>query len=215
MVRHSRAARPMAAREVDNQSLRSYYCNRPPRVPRALASPAPGQDGVPQPPTLLGAAALNATNEEKLRELVMTLMGQERGDEPRGFRTPLLAPFITNDVLLRVNNILAPLDNAQRGGWGLQAALGRSVAALTGAPRSARIEEARHQGNAMHSALARYTKRLKETHDKNARQQRRCCDRQQRRRARRHAGCTHDQRSRRVHLRRLRLQLPPLPRHLA
>ena len=63
-------------------------------------------------------------------------MGQEPGDEPRGPRTPLLAPFITNDVLLRVNNILAPLDKAQRGGWGLQAALGRAVAALTGAPRA-------------------------------------------------------------------------------
>ena len=75
-------------------------------MPRAQGSPAPGQDGVTQPPTLLGAAALNATNEEKLRELVLTLIDQEPGDEPRGPRTPLLAPFITNDVLLRVNNIL-------------------------------------------------------------------------------------------------------------
>ena len=33
-------------------------------------------------------------------------MGQEPGDEPRRPRTPLLAPFITHDVLLRVNNSL-------------------------------------------------------------------------------------------------------------
>ena len=161
-------------------------------MPRAQASPAPGQNGVPQPPTLLGAAALNATNEEKLRELVMTLMGQERGDEPRGFRTPLLAPFITNDVCSCASTTslrrLTPLKARGLGATGRSRSLGGT--ALTGAPRSARIEEARHQGNAMHSALARYTKRLKETHDKNARQQRR--------RARRHAGCTHDQRSRRL-----------------
>ena len=36
----------------------------------------------------------------------MALMVQEPGDEPRRPCTPLLAPFITNDVLLRVNNIL-------------------------------------------------------------------------------------------------------------
>ena len=47
-----------------------------------------------------------ATNEEKFRELVIALKGQEPGDEPRRARTPLLAPFITHDVLLRVNNSL-------------------------------------------------------------------------------------------------------------
>ena len=75
-------------------------------MPRAQASPEPGQDGVTQPPTLLGAAALNATSEEKLRELVMALVGQKPGDAPCHPRTPLLAPFITCSVLLRVNNIL-------------------------------------------------------------------------------------------------------------
>ena len=88
-------------------------------------------------PTRIGAEALNATDDEKIRELVIALMGQEPGDEPRRPRTPLLAPFITHDVLLRVNNSLTPLNNAERGGWGLQAALGRAVAALTGAPRAA------------------------------------------------------------------------------
>ena len=70
------------------------------------SSPAPGQDGGCQPPTRIGAAALNATNEEKIRELVIALMGQEPGDEPRRPRTPLLAPFITHDVLLCVDHIL-------------------------------------------------------------------------------------------------------------
>ena len=54
----------------------------------------------------IGAEALNATDDEKIRELVMALVGQEPGDEPRRPRTPLLAPFITCSVLLRVNNIL-------------------------------------------------------------------------------------------------------------
>ena len=99
----------------------------------------------------------------------MTMMGQEPGGERRGPRLPLLAPFITYELLLRVNNILSPLDNAQRGGWGLQASLGRAVAALTGAPRSACMEEARHQGNAMQAAVVKYVKRLRETHTWNAR----------------------------------------------
>ena len=46
----------------------------------------------------------------------MALVGQKPGDEPCHSRTPLLAPFITHDVLLRVNNSLTPLNNAERGG---------------------------------------------------------------------------------------------------
>ena len=76
----------------------------------------------------------------------MAVVGQEPGNEPSGPCTPLLAPFITYSVLLRVNNSLTPLNNAERGGWGLQAALGRAVAALTGAPRAAFMEDARHEG---------------------------------------------------------------------
>ena len=76
----------------------------------------------------------------------MTVVGQEPGNERSGSRTPLLAPFSTHDVLLRVNNSLTPLNNTERGGWGLQAALGRAVAALTGAPRAAFMEDARHEG---------------------------------------------------------------------
>ena len=53
-----------------------------------------------------GAAALNATDDEKFRELVMTVVGQGPGNERSGPRTPLLAPFITYSVLLRVNNML-------------------------------------------------------------------------------------------------------------
>ena len=60
----------------------------------------------------IGAEALNATDDEKIRELVIALMVQEPGDEPRRHRTPLLAPFITHDVLLRVNNSLMPPNNA-------------------------------------------------------------------------------------------------------
>ena len=127
-------------------TARCALTNRLPRVRRAQSSQAPGREPPLPPPTRIGAEALNATNDEKIRELVIALMGQEPGDEPRRPRTPLLAPFITHDVLLRVNNSLTPLNNAERGGWGLQAALGRAVAALTGAPRAACMEDARHEG---------------------------------------------------------------------
>ena len=112
----------------------------------AHASQVSPQDGVTQPPTRRVCSCSQATNDEKSRELVIALMGQEPGDEPRRPRTPLLAPFITHDVLLRVNNSLMPPNNAERGGLGLQAALGRAVAALTGAPRAAFMEDARHEG---------------------------------------------------------------------
>ena len=96
-----------------------------------------------------------ATNEEKFRELVIALMGQEPGDEPRRPRTPLLAPFITHDVLLRVNNSLMPPNNAERGGLGLQAALGRAVSALTGAPRRRTWRTPGTRGNAMQARARR------------------------------------------------------------
>ena len=51
-------------------------------------------------------SCLNATDDEKIRELVMTVVGQEPGNERSGSRTPLLAPFITHDVLLCVDHIL-------------------------------------------------------------------------------------------------------------
>ena len=67
----------------------------------------------------IGAEALNATDDEKIRELVMALVGQEPGDEPRRPRTPLLAPFITCSVLLRVNNILfRRRTTLSEGAWG-------------------------------------------------------------------------------------------------
>ena len=67
----------------------------------------------------IGAEALNATDDEKIRELVMALVGQEPGDEPRRPRTPLLAPFITCSVLLRVNNILFRRRiTVSEGAWG-------------------------------------------------------------------------------------------------
>ena len=80
--------------------------NRLPRVRHVQSSPAPGREPPLPPPIRIGAEALNATNEEKNRELVMALVGQKPGDEPCHPRTPLLAPFITHDVLLRVNNSL-------------------------------------------------------------------------------------------------------------
>ena len=85
----------------------------------------------------------------------MALVGQKPGDERCHSRTPLLAPFITHDVLLRVNNSLPPLNNAERGGWGLQAALGRALAALTGAPRRRAWSTPGTRGNAMQARARR------------------------------------------------------------
>ena len=85
----------------------------------AQSSPAPGREPPLQPLMRIGAEALNATDDEKFRELVMALVGQEPGDEPRRPRTPLLAPFITCSVLLRVNNILFRRRiTVSEGAWG-------------------------------------------------------------------------------------------------
>ena len=95
---------PLAAREAESRHWPSY---QPPPA-RATCSVVSGiSPGSPHgPPPRFGAAALNATDEEKNRELVMALVGQKPGDAPCHPRTPLLAPFITCSVLLRVNNIL-------------------------------------------------------------------------------------------------------------
>jgi len=65
-------------------------------VRRAQASPASGQEHLNRPPPLIGAAALNATDQETLRELVMTMMGQEPGGERRGPRLPLLGAGLSD-----------------------------------------------------------------------------------------------------------------------
>ena len=85
-----------------------HWCPYKPPPARGTCSRVSGiSPGSPhRPPPRIGAAALNATDDEKIGELVIALMGQEPGDEPRRPRTPLLAPFITHDVLLRVNNSL-------------------------------------------------------------------------------------------------------------
>ena len=122
---------------------------------------------MPQP--LVGPAALNAVDEDRLRQLITSVVQQEPTRGPCGPRPPLLAPFITNELLRLVNNILAPLDDAERGGWGLQSLLGRAVAALTGAPPPASMEDARHWGNGIQSRVSDYAVRLKTVHTWNAR----------------------------------------------
>ena len=100
-------------------TTRCALTNRLPRVRHAHASQVSPQDGVTQPPTRRVCSCSQATNDEKSRELVIALMGQEPGDEPRRPRTPLLAPFITCSVLLRVNNILFRRRiTVSEGAWG-------------------------------------------------------------------------------------------------
>ena len=100
-----------------------------------------------------------------LRAHVLAAVQSAPGNEPQR-RAPLLAPFMTNETLLRVNNILAPLGPDEMGGWRLQASLGRAVAALTGAPPPATMEDARHWGNAMQSRVTDYSRRLRTKHSR-------------------------------------------------
>ena len=125
-----------------------HWCSYQPPPARGTCSRVSGiSPGFPHgPPLRIGAAALNATDDQKIRELVIALMGQEPGDEPRRPRTPLLAPFITHDVLLRVNNSLTPLNNAERGGWGLQAARSRGGSPHGRAAGGVHGGDARHEG---------------------------------------------------------------------
>ena len=112
-----------------------------------------------------GPAALNAVERDVLRAHVLAAVQSAPDDEPQR-RAPLLAPFMTNATLLRVYNILAPLGVDERGGWPLQASLGRAVAALTGAPPPASMEDAQHWGNAMQRRVSHYSGRLRTKHSR-------------------------------------------------
>lgn len=108
---------------------------------------------------------MNAVERDVLRAHVLAAVQSAPDDEPQR-RAPLLAPFMTNATLLRVYNILAPLGVDERGGWPLQASLGRAVAALTGAPPPASMEDAQHWGNAMQRRVSHYSGRLRTKHSR-------------------------------------------------
>lgn len=97
---------------------------------------------------------------------MLAVLQQPPGNEPYT-RAPRIAPYITNDVLLRVNNQLAELsrrDDECLCGWGVQASLGRVVAALTGAPPPSTMEDALHWGNGMQSRARAFAIRLTTKH---------------------------------------------------
>ena len=71
-------------------------CSRALQIPRQQAPVPPAA-----PPALSGPAALNAIGEAALREHVLAVLQQPPGNEPYT-RAPRIAPYITNDVLLRV-----------------------------------------------------------------------------------------------------------------
>ena len=127
--------------------------------------------GANAPPALYGPAALNAIDDDVLRGHVLSVVEQPPGSEPQT-RPPLLAPYITNEILRRVHNQLAPLGAERMSGWGLQASLGRVVAALTGAPPPSTMEDARHWGNAMQAVVAKFSNRLVTTHKRTKRSSR-------------------------------------------
>ena len=87
----------------------------------------------------------------------MTVVGQKPGDAPCHPRTPLLAPFITCSVLLRVNILFRRWTTLSEGAGGCRPLpLGRAVAALTGAPRAACMEGTPGtRGNAMQARARR------------------------------------------------------------
>ena len=118
----------------------------------ARAGPSRGANAAQ---ALSGPAALNAVSDAVLRQHVLAVVQQAHGSEPRA-RAPLIAPFITLALLLRVNNMIAPLGAECTSGWGLQASLGRAVAALTGAPPPSTKEDAAHMGNCMQAAISNF-----------------------------------------------------------
>lgn len=95
-------------------------------------------------------AELNAIDEPSLRARVLAAVQPPTDDEP-ATKPPLLAPFITNAVLLRVREILVPVVDAGT----LIRQLGYAVAALTGAPRPTTDQEAHYVGQ---KATGRVTK---------------------------------------------------------
>ena len=112
-------------------------------------------------PVRRAPAGLNATSEETLRAFVLAAVRQPPAEEPQ-VRPPLLGPFMTYDVLGRVQNILRTLDDNARSGLGLQPALGKVVAALTGRP-PLDFETSRHAGNYITRDLHHWDARFKKT----------------------------------------------------
>ena len=104
------------------------------RVPASQVHPQPPMIGGSGLDVSRGPAALNSVGAEELKAHVMSIVQEPPGSEPDR-RQPVFAPFITNEQLRRVHNLLATLDvDDDMSGWGLQASLGWTVAALTGAP---------------------------------------------------------------------------------
>ena len=122
---------------------------------RAQATSQGAKDDSCTQPERRAPAALNAISEEVLRAQVIAALGCPAAEEA-SVRSPLLAPFITHGLLLRVCNILSTIDdNGRSSGLTQQQARSKVVAALAGAchpcltgcnrrtPRAARGRRAR------------------------------------------------------------------------
>ena len=101
-------------------------------------------------------AELNAIDEASLRAHVLAAVQPPADDEPAA-KPPLLAPFITNAVLLRVREILVPAVEAGT----LLRQLGYAIAALTGAPRPTTDEEAQYVGGKAAGRVQQHHARMK------------------------------------------------------
>ena len=88
------------------------------RVRSSQSSSSRAPIGPTASPVRLAPAALNGIAVETLRPLVLSAVQGPLGMESRA-RAPLLAPFMTIDLLHRVREILAPLGNDARAGMGL------------------------------------------------------------------------------------------------
>ena len=101
-------------------------------------------------------AELNAIDEASLRAHVLAAVQPPADDEPAA-KPPLLAPFITNAVLLRVREILVPAVEAGT----LLRQLGYAIAALTGAPRPPTDKEAQYVGGKAAGRVQQHHARMK------------------------------------------------------
>ena len=94
---------------------------------------SPAEDAPIETP-LVGAAALNAIPDGLLRSHTTALLGQSPGS--RSAEAPaLLAPFTTYHMLFLMREAVGNITNGNDWeGWKMQPSLGRTLAALTGAP---------------------------------------------------------------------------------
>lgn len=106
---------------------------------------------------VISPAVLNETTDDALRERIAAVVSDPALGA--GSDLPPFAPFITNELLFRIHNMVSVYSMEQRAGWNRQAAIAKIVISVTGArkPRDfTSIKDFEAVGNIMDSALKQY-----------------------------------------------------------